>query len=661
MTFKSIIAFGTFILFLQVNSFGVENKRIDSLENLLKRRTGREKILILNELALELSTVDPLRAIVLAQQAYDHAVGIDEKELMWRALDCIGRSYFTLGELQKSVDYLNQSLEGFKALGNDLEVAKIYYNIGIAYLVHTDFDQAEDHLLRAENFFTELDEKERIADCQCDLGLLNYYMGNYQLALEYYISASEYYKKIKHPKEYIDLVNRIAMTYWVMGINDKALQYMIDYLGLLDAGNFKALAIGHNNTGAIYKDLGKLDKALDYYRKAVYYYTVINDSINATSSYTNIGTIYASQNLNDSALYYYNKALKISDSWGNQLQSAKTKHNIALIYYKDGDLDKAKRLLLEFYNMSREIGYKEGVAQAGMSLGDIEHSSNNFASAINYYQQATSLADSIKLSNILINGHLKLSEIYEENKQFSKALFHFQQYSEIKDTVYNSDKVRLITELETRYETEKKEQENRLLIIENELKDRKIRILHLVLGACLLIIMSIVLLTIQYRKITHGRKKLAESESARLADKVEYQKRELANSALALSRNLSFLNKLLEDLKSLSSHMDEKSIQTLRDIIRNIQHLDTDPAWSEFEMRFQKVHARFYDKLTNEFPTLTTNEMRLCALIKLGMNTKEISSVTFQNIRAIEAARLRLRKKLHLDGNEDLGAFLQKI
>ena len=118
---------------------------------------------------------------------------------------------------------------------------------------------------------------------------------------------------------------------------------------------------------------------------------------------------------------------------------------------------------------------------------------------------------------------------------------------------------------------------------------------------------------------------------------------------------------LLEDLKSLSSHVDEKSIQTLRDIIRNIQRLDTDPAWSEFEMRFQQIHARFYDKLTNEFPTLTTNEMRLCALIKLGMNTKEISTVTFQNIRAIEAARLRLRKKLCIEGAEDLGAFLQNI
>jgi tetratricopeptide (TPR) repeat protein len=311
--------------------------------------------------------------------------------------------------------------------------------------------------------------------------------------------------------------------------------------------------------------------------------------------------------------------------------------------------------------ISRELGYKEGLAQALFSLGNISGKYGKMKEAIRYYQECLTVADSINLMQVLMSAHLALSKILQDNHQNKEALFHYQRYTQAKDTIFNTERARIITELETRYETEKKQQENDLLIKDNELKDKRIDMLYMIIGGFFILIMVIALLIIQYRKTSLGKKLLAESEAARLAEKVDHQNQELASGALALSRNLSFLNKLLEDLKSLSSHVEDQGIQNLKGIIRDIQHLDTDPAWSEFEMRFQKVHTRFYDKLTNEFPILTSNEMRLCALIKLGMNTKEISTVTFQNIRAIEAARLRLRKKLQLGGTEDLGAFLQKI
>ena len=128
-----------------------------------------------------------------------------------------------------------------------------------------------------------------------------------------------------------------------------------------------------------------------------------------------------------------------------------------------------------------------------------------------------------------------------------------------------------------------------------------------------------------------------------------------------MSRNLSFIRNLLTELKALSSHVDLEGLGTVKSISRSIQRLDNDPAWEEFELRFHEVHNRFYDNLVNQFPSLTTNEVRLCALLKLGMNTKEISSVTFQNVRAIETARLRLRKKLGMESTEDLGSFLRKF
>jgi DNA-binding CsgD family transcriptional regulator len=281
--------------------------------------------------------------------------------------------------------------------------------------------------------------------------------------------------------------------------------------------------------------------------------------------------------------------------------------------------------------------------------------------AIRYYNDCIIDAGSIKLSGILMQAHKNISLVFQEDRQYQQALYHFQQYVDVKDSILNKEKTKIITELETRYETQKKEQENVLLVKDNELKGKTIKILFVALAGIIILTASIIFMIILFRKNALNKKRLAESEAARLAEKVEFQNRELASSALALSRNLSFIRSLVTELKELAPHVDADGLNTVKSISRTIQHLDNDPAWDEFEMRFHQVHNKFYDNLSRKFPSLTTNEIRLCALLKLGMNTKEISSVTFQSIRAIEAARLRLRKKLAIDGNEDLGAFLHKI
>jgi tetratricopeptide (TPR) repeat protein len=635
--------------------------QIDSLESLLKVREGDAKIKILIELSGQLGETDPKLSINYAEQAYELAHQSKDASFQAEALEYIGRGYFSTGDFSKACKFLELSLTHYRYCGNSEKVTKISQNIGLAYLMASNFDQAEKFLLQAEKGFQESDQQEELAYCLANLGLLNYYRGNYPQALAYYEKASVLYLTMNNPEESSELLNRIGMTYWSLGINDKALHYMLEFIKLLNADRPKALGIAFNNIGAIYRDLGDNEKALEYYRRGAEYYRLAGDSLDLPSPLTNIGNIYSAGENPDSALYYYSIALKISDAIGDRLQSAKTKHNIALIFEKSGDYDQAKELLMDYYTLSKEIGYKEGIAQSLLSLGNFYKGRGNLKEATKYYRDCIALSDSINLLQVLKNAHLGLSEVLQGTHQYKDALYHYQKYAEVNDTIYNADKSRIITELQTRYETEKIEQEKELLIRENELKDRRINTLYIIVASFLILVMGILVLIILYRKITLGKKLLAESEAARLAQKVDFQNRELADSALALSRNLSFISKLLTDLKSLSPHVDDSGTQNLVSIIRNIKHLDSDPAWNEFEMRFQNVHTRFYDNLTREFPTLTSNEMRLCALIKLGMNTKDISTVTFQNIRAIETARLRLRKKLNLDGTEDLTTFLLKF
>jgi tetratricopeptide (TPR) repeat protein/DNA-binding CsgD family transcriptional regulator len=648
------------LVFLTITAYAGISEKSDSLELRLKRSEGKARLEVLNELAMELCAIDPRKGITYGEQAYELAVRLKDERSQALAMESIGWGCFNIYEFDKAAQYLTSSLELYIKLKVRDKIGRTAQNAGLAYLQSTDYVKAESYLLLAAEEFLSYHDQNRLAYCYINLGLVNYMKSEYATALDYFGKASEIYKEINDPEKYSELLNRIGMTYWSLGINDKALKYLLESNAMKSKDDPKSIAIGYNNIGAIYKALGDIEKALGFYQKAFSCYEDAGDSLDMPSPLNNIGTIYAGRGEYEKALTYYEEALQISMAVRDNLQTAKTKHNIGLIYLETGQIDKAEEFFQEFLNISRQIGNKEGIAHALLSLGDVCKKRGAYEESRHYLAQCISLSDSIQYLQVLKSAHLTMSEMLEEIGMNKEALYHYQKYTQVKDTLYNADKARIISEIQTKYEVTKKQQENDLLIKDNELKGRKIKTLFLIFGGFIILVLVTILLIVQYGKTALNKKKLAESEAARLAEKVDHQNRELASSALALSRNFSFINKLVIDLKDISTHTDEDGISAILSVTRNIQHLESDSAWKEFEMRFKEVHTRFYESLRNAYPTLTSNEVRLCAFLKLGMSTKEISVVTFQNIRALEAARLRLRKKLSLEGSDDLSAFLQR-
>ena len=73
------------------------------------------------------------------------------------------------------------------------------------------------------------------------------------------------------------------------------------------------------------------------------------------------------------------------------------------------------------------------------------------------------------------------------------------------------------------------------------------------------------------------------------------------------------------------------------------------------------MHKNFVSRLMMRCPTLTEREKRLAILLRLGFSSKEISSLMNIEIKSVETNRYRLRKKLRLDRNENIGTFLQLL
>lgn len=145
---------------------------------------------------------------------------------------------------------------------------------------------------------------------------------------------------------------------------------------------------------------------------------------------------------------------------------------------------------------------------------------------------------------------------------------------------------------------------------------------------------------------------------------IDNKNEELTKNTLILIKNnkfnLQLINKL-EKLKNQIPNICKENIELINSITQSINEKVNSDSWQKFEMSFKSVHNKFIDNLLVAFPNLTSTEIKLCIFLRLGMSTKDISSILFQSPGSVKVNRSRLRKKLNLNSEQNLSAFLYSI
>ena len=139
--------------------------------------------------------------------------------------------------------------------------------------------------------------------------------------------------------------------------------------------------------------------------------------------------------------------------------------------------------------------------------------------------------------------------------------------------------------------------------------------------------------------------------------------RELANSAM----NIVYKNELLKKISDEITQLKDSSGKKLSDEqLRKIQKVINDGMsderdWNLFESSFNEAHESFFKKLKAQHPDLVPNDLKLCAYLRMNMNSKEMASLLNISLRGVEIRRYRLRKKLNLEHDKNLVEFLMEL
>ena len=145
-------------------------------------------------------------------------------------------------------------------------------------------------------------------------------------------------------------------------------------------------------------------------------------------------------------------------------------------------------------------------------------------------------------------------------------------------------------------------------------------------------------------------------ENNKLQNDIESKNRELAISTMSMIKKNQFLSKIKSDLKK--SESGDKIFSVIKMIDRNLNNKDD---WKFFEEAFNNADKDFLKKVKSTHPSLTNNDLRLCAYLRLNLSSKDIAPLLNISLSSVEIKRYRLRKKMQLTHNEGLTDHLLSL
>ncbi|PKP13460.1 MAG: hypothetical protein CVU08_05295 [Bacteroidetes bacterium HGW-Bacteroidetes-3] len=153
-----------------------------------------------------------------------------------------------------------------------------------------------------------------------------------------------------------------------------------------------------------------------------------------------------------------------------------------------------------------------------------------------------------------------------------------------------------------------------------------------------------------------NEKVIMRLKNEKLQGEIFSKTRELSVSTM----NIINKNELLKTIKDeLTLVKDETNIKPVIKIIN--QNIANTGDWELFQEAFNNADSDFLKKIKSLHPSLSPNDLRLCAYLRLNLSSKEIAPLLNISVRSVEIKRYRLRKKMDLPHEDSLVAYILKI
>ncbi len=311
----------------------------------------------------------------------------------------------------------------------------------------------------------------------------------------------------------------------------------------------------YNDIGSVYYYTADYNNCALNWEKNLSYAARNGDLSSEASSLSNLGLVYISLEKNDKAEKYLKRAILLSDSLELTANLMNAYTNLGKLYFHKKDYVKAENYLLEAQKIVEKSGDIKSTINGLNNLGEVLIKNRQYENGKKYIEQAIELSEQYGLIDYKSNALYNLADYYSERKDFATAYELLDSVLGLKDSFLSAEKIRQISELETKYKLKQKEdslqlsiqgiklskakqdlaEENEQKALEKSKKDRlqseQDRLL--LLGSLILLCLAGGLIFIVVRNNRHrkkanlilaSQKKIIEQRNKDITDSIEYAK-----------------------------------------------------------------------------------------------------------------------------------------
>lgn len=584
------------------------------------------------------STLDSLLTVYQNQSE-----GIDKIE----TLDHLYYKVFQKKKPEDVLPYVKEQLRLSKAFDYQKGEGDALYNYGNYHRRTYSFDSARYYFQLAKPIWETIKNKVGMFKTLNGLAKVEQLSGNFDKSIALYEDVMQTAIDMKSGIRIAETNREIATIYMDKGVYELGIKHMLAGLSGLDSLNKphpRQRADMLVGVGRIESLRGNDEAALEPLMEGLGIFEDQENHLWECITHTEIGYAYLGLDNIEKGIEHFKKSLEISINSGRKGFEAICYHNLGLANRKKGNLDLAEQFLKKSIDLGKTTA-NNSVSSLN-ELGSLSLEKNEPLESIKHHTEAIQLADSIKSLVELKDGYKGRSLAYDLNGQYQKALEDKKQFIILNDSIFNSTKSQQIEELRTIYETEKKEQQ--IALLEQEAKVSKLQ--KYLLGGGLGL--SVLVFGFGFYGVRQKLKR-NKAEKAKLDAELDFKKKELTTHALHLAKK----NEVLESIKQKAEALKkEESVKTgYQNLIRTIDFdLQDDNNWKNFSRYFEEVHKDFNSNVKARFPEVTPNELRLLALLKMNLSSKEIANILNISHEGIKKARYRLRKKLNIQTEDSL-------
>lgn len=394
-------------------------------------------------------------------------------------------------------------------------------------------------------------------------------VGDYDEALAFAEKAAVLAEKLNYTMGRGNAYSNIGGILWYLGEHEKALEQHFKAIELRNqCGDIQGVGNTYNNIGLVYMSLSDYEKSLESFLKALKIREEMGDRNGTAGSYNNIGIVYQKQNNYNKAIENYEKGLEIRKITGDVFGLGMSYNNVGLIYLEKGEYLEAAKNLLKGLEIREEIGDKRGLADSYLNLGTMYYAQKKYEKSLEYFYKAAGINErignkrGIGISYINIgtsylfenradeallylnkglaalkeiankdgmkDAYSALSAVYDKKGDYKKAYEYQSLYADLKDTLFDEQVSEQMTEMNAKYESERKNKEiikKDAEIERQQAETDKQRILRNAFIISFLLVAMLAFFIYRGYRQKQVANRLLDSKNEKITDSINYAKR----------------------------------------------------------------------------------------------------------------------------------------